>query len=200
MKTRSDGRVRRKAAGRATARKRRRSPRSRSAKALELALKKLKRAVSVTVSRADSVLASSEAIVQQAATRTKAQLVSSLLDDEVLTTLYALPQSEGTVSALRLYSRWLYEHLALEPVYEEGQLLEVPEARLSAFNLIDGTGRKAGGICAIRIVAAGWKQAGKVLRKPVGVCQIEHVRRVAIATIDHSGLPSSADNSGGVAR
>ena len=149
------------------ARKRRRSTRPRSAKALELALKRLKRAVSVTVSRADSVLASSEAIVQQAAARTKAQLVSSLLEDEVLTTLYAIPQSEGTLPALRLYSRWLHEHLALEPIYEEGEVLEVPEARLPAFNLIDGAGRTAGGICAVRIVAAGWKQAGKVLRKPV---------------------------------
>jgi hypothetical protein len=154
-------------------RKRPRSRRSRSAKALELAMKKLKRAVSVTVSSADSVLASSEAIVQQAAARTKARLVSSLLDNEVLTTLYALPQSDGTLLALRLYSRWLYEHLALEPIYEEGEVLEVPEARLSAFNLIDGAGRDASGICAIRIVAAGWKQDGKVLRKPVALALVD---------------------------
>lgn len=166
MRTRSDRRVRRKAAKKSTARKRPRASRSTSAKALDLALRQLKRALSVTVSRADSVLASTEAIAQLAATRTKAQLVSSLLDDEVLTTLYDVAQSDDNVSALRLYSRWLREHLSLEPLYERGQVLDVPKGRLSAFDLVDGGGHSSSGICSVRIVAAGWKQGNRVLRKP----------------------------------
>jgi hypothetical protein len=167
MKTRSDSRARRKVTRKATPRKRPRASRSRSAKELDRALKQLKRAVSVTVSRADSVLASTDAIAQLAATRTKAQLVSSLLDDEVLTALYGLSKSDDNVSALRLCSRWLREHLSLEPVYEPGQVLDVPKGRLSAFDLIDGGDHSPSGICSVRIVAAGWKQGNKVLRKPV---------------------------------
>ncbi len=167
MTTRSDRRVRRKATRKAPGRKRPRASRSRSAKALDIALKQLKRAVSVTASRADSVLASTEAIAQLAATRTKAQLVSSLLDDEVLTTLFGLAQSDDNVLALRLYARWLREHFSLEPIYEQGQVLDVPKGRLSAFDLIDESGQSPSGICSVRIVAAGWKQGSKVLRKPV---------------------------------
>ena len=167
MKTRSDRRVRRKATRKAVARKRPRASRSRNAKALDFALTQLQRAVSVTVSRADGVLASTEAIAHLAATRTKAQLVSSLLDDEVLSTLFALAHNDDNASALRLYSRWLREHFSLEPVYEKGQVLDVPKERLSAFDLIDGSGQSPSGICSVRIVAAGWKQGSKVLRKPV---------------------------------
>lgn len=167
MKTTSGRRVRKKARTKASARKRPRASRSRSAKELDLALKQLKRAVSVTVTRADSVLASTEAIAQLAATRTKAQLVSSLLDDEVLTTLYGLAQSDDNVAALRLCSQWLREHFSLEPVYEQGQVLDIPKERLSAFDLIDESGHSQSAICSVRILAAGWKQAGKVLRKPV---------------------------------
>ena len=167
MKPRVKSRGRRKITTKAIARKRPRLPRSRSANALDHALRQLKQAVGITVSRADSVLGATEAIVQLATRRTKAHLVSSLLEDEVLTALYGLPQSESAVLALRLYSRWLKEHLGLESIYEQGQILEVPGGRLSAFDLVDGAGRNPRGIVAIRIVAAGWKQDGKLVRKPL---------------------------------
>lgn len=167
MKTRSKSRVRQKATRKAISRQRPRPSPSKSAKALDLALKQLKRAVGVTVSRADSVLESTEAIANLSGARTKSQLLRSLLDDEVLSTLYGLSQNEDTSSALRMHSRWLREHFAVEPIYEQGQELEVPEGRLAAFDLIDGTGQTPRGICAIKILAVGWKQGNKVLRKPV---------------------------------
>ena len=176
MKTDSHGRVRRKAATKAVARKRSRASRSRSARALDGAVKQLRRAVSVTVTSADSILASTEAIAQLAATRTKAELVSSLLDDEVLTSLYGLAKSDDNVAALRLWSQWLREHLSLEPVYEQGQVLEIPKERLSAFDLIDESVHSLSAICSVRIVAAGWKQAGKVLRKPIAATLTAPVR------------------------
>ncbi len=166
MKTRSKRRVRRKATNTPPARRRPR-PRAKGAKALDVALKRLKRAVSVTVSRADSVLASTEAISQLAATRTKSQLLSSLLEDEVLTALFSLSQTEDTSKALRLYSGWLRRHFALEPIYEQGEILEVPRGRLSTFDILDGTDRGSSDIYAIRIVSGGWKQGSQVLRKPV---------------------------------
>lgn len=167
MKPRPARRIRKRAATK-VARKRPRPSRSKSAKALDIAVKQLRRAISVTVARADSVLASSEAIAQLSAMRTKAELVSSLLADEVLTSLYGLAKSDDKVATLRLFSQWLRDHLSLEPVYEEGQVLEIPKERLSSFDLVDGSAvPKASSICSIRIVAAGWKQAGKVLRKPI---------------------------------
>ena len=170
MKTRSNRKGRRKATRKTSsiARKRSSASRSRSAKALDIAVKQLRRAVSVTVAKADSVLASSEAITQLAASRTKAELVASLLDNEVLTSLYGLAKSDDNVATLRLLSQWLREHLSLDSVYELGQVLEIPKERLSAFDLVDGSAiPSASAICSVRIVAAGWKQAGKVLRKPI---------------------------------
>lgn len=179
MKSRSIRRVRKKGATQAARKRRRPSPssRSRSAKQLDIAVMQLRRAISVTVTRADSVLASSEAIAQLAAKRTKAELVSSLLDDEVLTSLYGLAKSDDNVAALRLCSQWLREHLSLEAVYEQGQVLEIPKERLSAFDLVDESAiPSAAAICSIRIVAAGWKQAGKVLRKPIAATLTAPVR------------------------
>jgi hypothetical protein len=168
MKTRSKRTVRRKSRRTVSATKKpHRAPRSKAASSLDRTLKQLKRAVNVTLSKADAVLASAEAIANLAVTRTKAQLVSALLEDEVLTALYSLPQGNETVSALRLYSRWLREHLALEAIYEQGQLLDVPEGRLRAFDLVDGSCPPTTGVCTIQIVTSGWKQGSKVLRKPV---------------------------------
>jgi hypothetical protein len=167
MKRRPIRRTRKRVATKAL-RKRPRPSRSKSARALDVAVKQLRRAISVTVARADSVLASSEAIAQLSATRTKADLVSSLLADEVLTSLYGLAKSDDNVATMRLLSQWLRDHLSLEPVYEQGQVLEIPQERLSAFDLVDGSAiPSASAICSVRIVAAGWKQAGKVLRKPM---------------------------------
>jgi hypothetical protein len=144
-----------------------RVPRSRHAKALDLAVQQLNQAVNVTTSKADAVLAASEAIVQLAAARAKSELVSALLEHEVLTALYGIPESDGAKSALRLLSRWLREQLQLEPIYERGQILEIPESRLSTFELIDNSGHSTGDILAVRIVSGGWKHGNKVLRKPV---------------------------------
>jgi hypothetical protein len=147
--------------------KRRRTSRP-TAKALDRALRQLKRSVSVTVSSADSVLAAAEAIVSLAAARTKEQLLQSLLDDNILAALHGLPRrDEETSSVLRMHSRWLRDHFNVEPIYEHGEQLEVPAERLAAFDLIGRGPEETRGICSITIVAAGWKQGNKVLRKPV---------------------------------
>ncbi len=175
MKRRPERKVRRKATKQVKVRKRSRAVRPRTARALDLALKRMKRAVSVAVSSGDAVVRSAEAIAQTAATRTKAQLLTSLLDDEVLTTLYGLPDSEGMAdieSALRLHSAWLREHFELEPLYERGQVLEIPAERLAAFDVPDAKGQSPKAICALRIVASGWKQGSKVVRKPVATVHI----------------------------
>lgn len=165
MKRRSDRTKNRRAP--ATTRITPRHRRARSARGLEAALTRLRRAVAVTVSRADAVLASSDAIAALSADRAKEMLIRSLLDDGVLAALYSLSPSDATSTALRMHARWLRERLGLEPLYEQGQVLEIPAARLSAFDLVDGAGAHLSDICRISILAAGWKQGERVLRKPV---------------------------------
>ena len=70
-------------------------------------------------------------------------------------------------SALRIHARWLQEQFGLEAVYEPGQELEIPAARLKAFDLTGQEADQSDGICRIKIVAPGWKREGRVLRKPV---------------------------------
>src|SRR2546423_10378726 len=110
MSRRSDGKSPQKTKARSTQRKRPRRPRSKNAKALDIALKRLKRAVTVTISKADSVLASTETIAELAATRAKSMLLRSLMDEEVLSALYCVPRNEDSSKALRMFSRWLRDH------------------------------------------------------------------------------------------
>ena len=113
---------------------RKRRPRAPGARRLEGAVTRLRRAVAMTVSNADAVLKSSDAIAAVSVERTKKSMVRSLLEHEVLAALYGLPAGD-VASALRIHARWLQEQFGLEPVYEPGQELEIPAARLKAFDL-----------------------------------------------------------------
>ena len=120
----------------------------------------------MTVSNADAVLKSSDAIAAVSVERTKESMVRSLLEHEVLAALYSCPAGD-VASALRIHARWLQEQFGLEPVYEPGQELEIPAARLKAFNVTRSEAGETDGICRITIVAPGWKREGRVLRKPL---------------------------------
>jgi hypothetical protein len=159
-------RARRKNSAKQAPRKRQHLGRAKSAKALDLAVKRLKRAVNVAISRADSVLESTEAIAELAAVRARSAILSSLLDDGILQALHGLPQNEQTAGPLRMLARWLRDHFAVEPIYEPGREFPVSRERLEAFDLGPEVCRPPGDICSIRIIAAGWKRGNEVMRKP----------------------------------
>ena len=152
---------------------RKRRSRAPGAIRLEGAVTRLRRSVAMTVSNADAVLKSSDAIAAVSVERTKQSIVRSLLEHEVLAALYGLPAGDVT-SALRIHARWLQEQFGLEPVYEPGRELEIPAARLEGFDFTGSETGQASGVCVIKIVAAGWKRNGRVLRKPVATLLPSH--------------------------
>jgi hypothetical protein len=136
-------------------------------KVLEQAVTALRRDVAVTVSSANAVRAAADAIATVSTERSKELMIRALLDDEVLGLLYSLPATQATSTALQVHSRWLRNHLALEPVYEPGQVLDVRAAELPAFDLMKGVTAPSTGRCTIHVVASGWKRNDRLLRKPV---------------------------------
>jgi hypothetical protein len=162
-KRRTSGRGRSVRAAKAT-----RAPGARvSVTAVESALKRLRKSVASTISGASAVVNAGDAIATLAADRTKAALIDSLLDEGVLAALYELPTSDATSAALRIHARWLQRHFNLEPICDAGQTLEVPAARLAAFDLIGPVAESSASLCKLQVRAIGWKRAGSVLRKPV---------------------------------
>jgi hypothetical protein len=147
--------------------RRARAMRATLAKVLDQAVTALRKDVAVTVSSANAVREAADAIAAVSSERTKDLMIRSLLDDEVLGLLYSLPATDATSTALRVHARWLRNQLALEPVFEPGQVLQVPAARLPAFHLMKGVTAPATGRCTIHVVASGWKRNDRVLRKPV---------------------------------
>lgn len=144
-----------------------RAKRATLAKVLEQAVTSLRQNVAVTVSSANAVREAADAIAAVSAERTKELMIRSLIDDEVLGLLYSLPSTDATSTALRVHARWLRSQLALEPVFEPGQVLEVPAAKLPAFHLMKGVTAPSTGRCTLHVVASGWKRNDRVLRKPV---------------------------------
>jgi hypothetical protein len=130
---------------------------------------RLRKAVAVTVNEADAVLRASVDIAELSAARTKASLVRSLLEDEVVSGLHGLLQTEEAGVALRAHVQWLHQHLALEPIYELGQVLTIPKNRTSSFHFNDAPADNAREIFSIRVLAVGWKHSGVIVRKPVAV-------------------------------
>jgi|SRR5947208_5060918 len=167
MKKRSKARARTKARGHRRAAlgpiRKRRVP---GALALEGAMRQLKRAVAGTVSRADAVLQSSDAIAQLAVARTKHAVVQSLIDDGLLTALHNLTPGDETAPVQRMHTRWLREHFDLEPKYEPGALVEIPRSKLSSFELTAGSEIPTTDICALQIKASGWTCGKRQLCKP----------------------------------
>src|SRR4051812_18938316 len=86
------------------------------ARAVESALKRLRKSVANTISGASAVVSAGDAIATLAADRTKAALIDSLFDEGVLAALYELPTSDATSAALRIHARWLQRHFNLEPI------------------------------------------------------------------------------------
>lgn len=131
-------------------------------------MSQLRAAVATAASRADAVLESSDAIAQLAITRAKTRMVKALLEDDVLSSLYLLSSEPGHAAvALGAHTRWLKEHLGIEPLYEPGHVTNVHEGKLTAFHMRNPAEKSAGPLHRIAIVASGWKQGTKVLRPPV---------------------------------
>jgi hypothetical protein len=147
--------------------RRSRATRSIPGKALEQAIASLRRDIAVTVSSANAVREAADAIATLSAERTKELMIRSLFDDQVLGLLYSLPATDSTSTALQVHARWLRNQLALEPMYEPGQVLEMPAALLPAFDLMEGVTAPSTGLCTLHVVASGWKRHDQVLRKPV---------------------------------
>lgn len=137
------------------------------ASALERAMRQLKGAVATTVSRADTVLQSSDAIAQLAVARTNQVLIQSLIDDGLLTALHNLTRGDDTAPVLRMHAQWLQKHFDLEPNYEPGARVEIPTSKLSSFDLTEGSEIPPTGICALHIKASGWTRGEHQLCKPV---------------------------------
>jgi len=113
------------------------------------------------------VVNAGDAIATLAADRTTAALIDSLFDEGVLAALYELPTSDATAAALRIHARWLQRHFNLEPICDAGQTLQVPAARLAAFDLIGPAPEPPTSLCTLHVRAIGWRRAGSILRKPV---------------------------------
>jgi hypothetical protein len=62
---------------------------------------------------------------------------------------------------------WASRRLGLQPHLRRGEELEVPADRLAAYDL--DRPAAAAGLVRLRIVAPGWKRAGRVLVKPQAV-------------------------------
>ncbi|MGE3853709.1 MAG: hypothetical protein AB7K09_18395 [Planctomycetota bacterium] len=148
--------------------KRQASPRATGRKALDTSMRRLRASVARTVSQADVVLEAADAIAQLAVTRAKSKMIRALLEDEVLSSIHAASQ-EGESSAIGVaaFTRWLKEHLGIEPLYVPGQVMTIQDGKLSAFHLRNPIDKSAGPLHRVAIVAAGWKQGTKMLRPPV---------------------------------
>jgi hypothetical protein len=176
---RAPARPARRPAGRTARRRARKGKSGAAARPVERARRALDQATETVRAAAAALAGVADQIAAEAREAEHARLASELAAEQVLRDVAKLQRAftvapDGALPAdievLRKLPdailAWARQRLGVTPHLAVGQELEVPADRLSAF-MLDGTLPPAGrGIVRIRVLAPGWKRAGRILVAP----------------------------------
>jgi hypothetical protein len=149
--------------------------------AVERARRDLARATDALTARAAGVARVADRIGAAALEAERETLAAELVSDRILRDALELRDAfavalPGTLppglEVLRKLPEavleWAQRRLGVQAYLRAGEELEVPADRLAGYEL-EGDARPAGGLVRVRIVAPGWKRAGRVLARPQAV-------------------------------
>jgi hypothetical protein len=136
-------------------------------------LDRLARAQAELAARAIDLLNVAHAIRHNAVATFKQELITSLVQDNLLhdleqlrTALAATPLSADLRLLPEATLNWLCRHLDLSQHLQTGQELEVPAERLSQYDLQGAPPAPEQPLAKLRVLAPGWKHQGHLLISP----------------------------------
>src|SRR5688572_995985 len=130
---------------------------------LEQAVGRLRSSVNLTVTRAEAIRTAAGDIASLAISQYRRQLLESLVEDGVLTSIDGLA---GEVPAdLRLTRQtiagWLRRNVDLDSALEVGAVVEIPATSLKQMTVLGSRPEK--GLARVKVREGGWRVAGKTL-------------------------------------
>jgi hypothetical protein len=149
--------------------------------AVDRARRDLARAADAVSARAAAVVRVADRIRDAALEAERQSLAAELASDRLLRDIVELREAfaaapEGSLPpALEVLRKlpdglldWAERRFGVQSHLRTGEELEVPAQRLAAYD-VDGPPPPPNGLVRLRVLAPGWKRAGKVLLKPVAV-------------------------------
>jgi hypothetical protein len=148
--------------------------------AVERARRALAKATDALGARASALSSVADHIADAAVERERDALATELAADRILRDVLELREAFAAAPAGSLppdvevqrklpeaLLDWVSRRFGVQPYLERGDELEVPAERLSGYEL-DGP-PPVRGLVRVRVLAPGWKRAGRVLVKPQAV-------------------------------